>query len=143
MKETGQKGRSPGYNTREVVMTVTMREKGKTLEESGGIVMTSDVLAGADHPAMKEFADFEMRYWKAIAPEASGMSAEQMAAVMALYPMLGKAMERLQAEGTKLEGTPLVTTMTFEAVKSKDAARAGQPAATAAAAASAGCWRAG
>ena len=45
---------------------------------------------------MKELADFELRYWKAIAPEAAGMSAEQMAAVMAMYPMLKQAMERLQ-----------------------------------------------
>ena len=48
------------------------------------------------------------------------MSAEQMAAVMAMYPMLKQAMERLKAEGTKLEGTPLATTTVFEAVKSKE-----------------------
>jgi hypothetical protein len=60
-----------------------------------------------------------MRYWKAIAPETAGMSAEQMAAVMAMYPMVKSAMERLQKENVKLQGTPLATTTTFEAVKSK------------------------
>ena len=121
VKETGQTKSIAGHNTREVVMTLTMREKGKTLEESGGIVLTSTSWLAPTIAAMKEFAEFEMRYWKAIAPEGAGLSAEQMAALMALYPMLGKAMERLKSEGTKLEGTPLSNTMTFEAVKSKAA----------------------
>jgi hypothetical protein len=120
VKETGQTKQIAGYSAREVVMTVTVREKGKTLEESGGVVMTSNSWMGPAIPAMKELAQFEMRYWKAIAPEASGMSPEQMAAVMAMYPMLKNAMERLRTEGTKLEGTPLATTTVFEAVKSKE-----------------------
>lgn len=84
------------------------------------MVMTSNSWMGPAIPAMRELAEFERRYWKAIAPEASGMSAEQMAAVMAMYPMLKQAMERLKAEGSKLEGTPLATTTVFEAVKSKE-----------------------
>jgi hypothetical protein len=120
VKETGQTRTIAGYNAKEVVMTVTVREKGKALEESGGMVMTSNSWMGPAIPAMKELAEFERRYWKAIAPEASGMSAEQMAALMAMYPMLKQAMERLKAEGSKLEGTPLATTTVFEAVKSKE-----------------------
>ena len=120
VKETGQTRQIAGHNTREVVMTVTIREKGKTLEENGGAVMTSNSWMAPAIPALKELAEFEMRYWKAIAPEASGMSAEQMAAVMAVYPMVKNAMERLRAEGSKLEGTPLATTTVFEAVKSPE-----------------------
>ena len=41
VKETGQKKPIAGYDTREVVMTITVREKGRTLEEGGGLVMTS------------------------------------------------------------------------------------------------------
>jgi hypothetical protein len=120
VKETGQKKSIAGHDTREVVMTVTVREKGRTLEEGGGLVMTSNSWLAATIPAMKELAEFEMRYWKAIAPEAAGMSAEQMAAVVAMYPMLKTAMERLKSESGKLEGTPLATTTMFEAVKSKE-----------------------
>jgi hypothetical protein len=122
VKETGQTRSIAGHNTREVVMTVTVREKGRALEEGGGLVMTSNSWMAPAIPAMKELADFEQRYWKAIAPEAAGMSAEQMAAVMAMYPMLKQAMERLKTEGARLEGTPLATTTVFEAVKSKDQA---------------------
>jgi hypothetical protein len=120
LKETGQTRAIAGHNAREVVMTVTVRQKGRTLEDGGGLVMTSSSWMGPEIPAMRELAEFEMRYWKAIAPEASGMSAEQMAAVMAMYPMLKNAMERLQTEGSKLEGTPLATTTVFESVRSKE-----------------------
>lgn len=120
LKETGQTRTVAGHNAREVVMAVTVRPKGRTLEDGGGLVMTSNSWMGPEIPAMKEIADFEMRYWQAIAPEAAGISAEQMAAVMAMYPLLKNAMERLQTEASKLEGTPLATTTVFESVKSKE-----------------------
>ena len=123
VKETGQTRTIAGHNTQEVVMTVTMREKGKTLEESGGMVMTSNSWLAPAIPAMKELAEFEMRYWKAIAPEAAGMSAEQMAAVMVMYPMLKQAMERLKAEGIEAGGHAARHDTVFEAVKSKEAAQ--------------------
>ena len=122
VKETGQTRSIAGHTTKEVLMTVTVREKGRALEDGGGMVMTSNSWMAPAIPAMKELSDFERRYWKAIAPEVAGVSAEQMAAVMAMYPMVKQAMERLQAEGTKLQGTPLATTTVFEAVKSKDQA---------------------
>ncbi len=100
-------------------MTVTVREKGKTLEESGGVVLTTDSWLGPDIPALKELAEFEMKYWKAIAPETALVSAEQMATIAAFYPMIKPAMDRLNQEKVNLKGTPLATTMTFEGVKSK------------------------
>jgi hypothetical protein len=120
VKETGQKKSIAGYEARQVVMTATVREKGKTLEESGGLVLTADNWLGPDIPALKEMAEFEMRYWKAIAPETAAVSAEQMAAVIAMYPMVKQAMERMNKEKVNMSGTPLATTMTFEGVKSKD-----------------------
>ena len=76
-------------------MTVTVREKGKTLEESGGVVLTADSWLGPDIPALKELAEFDMKYWKAIAPETALVSAEQMATVIAMYPLIKQAMDRL------------------------------------------------
>ena len=120
LKETGQKKSIAGYDTRQVIMTVTVREKGKTLEDGGGLVMTTDSWLGPEIPALKELADFEQRYWKAIAPETAGVSAEQMAAIMAIYPTLKQAMDRMNKEKVDLEGTPLATTLTVEGVKSKE-----------------------
>lgn len=120
VKETGERKQIAGHDARQVIMTVTAREKGKALEDGGGFVMTSDSWLGPDLPALKELADFQMRYYKQLyGADAFGMGAEQMAMVMAMYPMLQQASDRLKQEGTKLQGTPLATTMTFEAVKSK------------------------
>ena len=44
------------------IMTITLREKGKTLEQSGGLVMTSDMWLAPKIAAMKEIADFDLRY---------------------------------------------------------------------------------
>lgn len=123
VKETGQKKQIAGYDAREVIMTITVREKGKTLEDSGGIVMTVDEWLGPQIAALKELTDFDIKYWKALqGSEAMGLSAEQLAAVMAMYPMMKPAMERMQKEAPKLQGTPLSSTTTVEGVKSKEAA---------------------
>ena len=121
VKETGQHKQVAGYDSHESIVTITVREKGKTLEESGGLVMTTDTWLGPQVPQMKEVAAFDMKFWRAIqGPEAAGMSAEQMAAVIAMYPMVRNAMERMQKEGPKLQGTPLASTTTFEGVKSQE-----------------------
>jgi len=122
VKETGQKKEIVGYSTHETIVTVTVREKGKTLEEGGGMVMTSDVWLAPRIPELKELSDFDMKYWKAL-QEGTGIptiSPEQMAQIMAMYPLFSRAAERMQKDGDKLNGTSLDTTMTLEAVKSPD-----------------------
>jgi hypothetical protein len=127
VKETGQKKQLAGYDTREVIMTVTVREKGKTLDESGGVVMTADSWLGPKIAALNEVTDFDMRYWKQLqGPDAMGMSAEQLATVIAMFPAVRQAMERLQKEGPKLQGTPLAVTTKVDGVKSKEQAAAQQ-----------------
>ena len=119
VKETGQTRQIAGYDARQVIMTITVREKGKTLDESGGLVLTADSWLGPEIPELKELAEFEMKYWKAIAPETSLVSAEQMAAIASMYPLVKPAIDRMNKEKVSLKGTPLATTMTFEGVKSK------------------------
>jgi hypothetical protein len=120
LKETGQTRTIAGYDARQIVMTITVREKGKALEDNGGLVVRSDLWLGPEIPAMKELAEFELRYWKAIAPETAGVSAEQLAAVMAMYPMVKQGIDRLNREKVNLKGAPLLTVTTFEAVKSRE-----------------------
>lgn len=122
VKETGQKKQLAGYDTHEVIMTITVREKGKTLEDAGGIVMTVDEWLGPQIPALKELTDFDIKYWRALqGSETMGLSPEQLAAAIAMYPSMKPAMERMQKEGPKLQGTPLASTTTVEGVKSKEA----------------------
>jgi len=120
-KDTGQKKAIAGYDAHETVVTSTVREKGRTLDEAGGLVMTNDVWLGPKIPQLRELSDFDVKYWKQLqGPEAVAMSAEQMATVLAMFPLVGKAMARMQKDGDKLAGTPLDTTSTFESVMSKD-----------------------
>ena len=119
LKETGQKKTINAYNTHDVVMTITMREKGKTLEESGGLVLTSDIWMGPKIAAMTEIPEFELRYWRQLqGPAMPGASAEDMAAAMAMYPMMKDAIAKMNTENVKLDGTPIQTTTTIDAVKS-------------------------
>lgn len=120
VKETGQTKPIAGHDTREVVMTITVREKGKTLDDSGGIVLTFTNWLAKQIPAMKEQTDFAIRFAQKLQiAEAAGVSAEQMASLFAMFPGTKEAWERMQKESVKLQGSPLASTMTIESVKSK------------------------
>ena len=123
VKDTGQKKQVAGYDTHETIVTITVREKGKKVEESGGLIMTNDMWLGPKIPQLKESADFEMRYWKQLeGPQllAGQMSAEQTAALMAMYPLIAKASDRMSKDADKLSGTPLDVMTTIDSVKSPD-----------------------
>ena len=121
LKETGQQKKVNGFDAREIVMTITMREKGKTLDESGGMVLTSNIWMGAQIAAMKEVAAFDIRFAKAIAgPIIAGASADEMASAMAMYPMMQDALARMRAENVRMDGTAILTSTTMDAVKSAE-----------------------
>jgi hypothetical protein len=126
VKETGQKKQLLGYDTKETLVIVTVRQKGMTLEQGGGMVMTNDMWLAPRVPELRELQDFNARYWKQL-HEGTGlpsMSPEQMAQVMASLPLFGKAMERMQKDGDKVSGTAIDTTMTLETVKDPAEAQA-------------------
>jgi len=121
VKNTGEKKNINGFDTHEVVMTITVREKGKTIDESGGLILTSDMWLAPRIAAMKEVADFDRRYYeKLYGPMVAGASPEQMAAALAMYPMLKPAIGRMSTEGAKLDGTAIQTTTTVDSVKSAE-----------------------
>jgi hypothetical protein len=121
VKETGEKKVINGFNTRQVIMTITVREKGKTIEQSGGMVTTADTWLAPPIAAMKEVAAFDLKYaQKLYGSNLAGVSAEQMAAALAMYPMMKPALERMSQEGAKMEGTAILTTVSMEAVKSAE-----------------------
>ena len=127
VKDTGQKKVVKGFDAHQVVMTITVREKGKTLEENGGLVLTADEWLVPRIPAMKEVVDFDIRYaQKLYGPMISGASAQDMAAAAALYPMMAPAIAKMRAEGVKMDGTPVMTVLTFDAVQSAEQAAAEQ-----------------
>ena len=65
--------------------------------------------------------DFDIQYaQKLYGPMVAGASPQDMAAAMALYPMMKPALERMAAESGKLEGTAITTVVKVEAVKSAE-----------------------
>jgi len=119
LKESGQKRTISGYDCREVVMTITGRQKGKTLEDAGGMVITSRIWLGPNIPALKDVADFNLRYAKAMGDIfGPGGSAQQMAMAMAMYPGMKDMIEKMQAENVNMEGAQILTEMTMESVRS-------------------------
>jgi hypothetical protein len=95
--------------------------KGTTLEQNGGPVMTSDMRLAPKIAAMQEIADFDLKCAQQLSgPMVAGVSASQLAMVTAMYPMMKDAMAKMSAEGGKLEGTAIQTTVTMEAVKSAE-----------------------
>jgi hypothetical protein len=121
IKNTGQKKTINGFDTQQQVMTITVREKGKTLEQAGGMVLTSDMWITPTIKAMQEVAEFDMRYaQKLYGGMAAGVSPEQMAAATAMYPMMKDAIGKMSTEGAKLQGSAIQTTTTMDAVKSAE-----------------------
>jgi hypothetical protein len=124
-KETGQKKNVAGQDTRQVILTIVMREKGRTLEEGGGLVMTNDMWLAERVPAMDELHAFYVKYFKAVFEGTfSGIDAQQANAVGAFLPGFAALSERMAAESKKLQGTAVMNTMTIEGVKSAEQMKA-------------------
>jgi hypothetical protein len=119
-KETGQKKSVNGFDCHEVVTTVTMHEDGKTLDEGGGMVLTTDAWMTTPIPAMKEVAAFRRRYYEKLSGMDAAAAAAQMAQAMAMYPQMKDLMGRARVEGAKVDGTPISTVMTMEAASSPE-----------------------
>lgn len=118
VKNTGKKETINGFDTKQVIVTVTVREKGKKLEQSGGLVLTSDMWMGSKMAAMSEVGEFERRYaTKLYGNLLTGADMRQMAALMAATPAFGKAMKAFNEKKGSLDGTPVRTNMTFETVE--------------------------
>jgi hypothetical protein len=117
VRNTGQTKAINGFDTRQVVATITVREKGKKLEDSGGLVMTVDtwLTKGA---SLKEIADFDRRYYEKLAGPMTAVDAQQMATAMAMFPGLKDAFARLSRED--FGGTAIQTTTTVDSVMSAE-----------------------
>jgi hypothetical protein len=118
VKETGATKSIAGHQSKQVILTLTAFEKGKTLEESGGLVMTNDVWVAPRVAALDEIGQFEMKFVKAIYGEDFTAAAQSMAAALAMYPGLQDMLKQMETRLRALDGTTMAATMTVETVKS-------------------------
>ena len=98
VNETGEKRAINGFDTRQFIMTIALREKGKTLEAGGGMVLTTDMWLAPTIAAMKEIVQFDVRYAQKLqGPMVAGASAEEMAAALAVSPGLKDALGSMRS----------------------------------------------
>ena len=117
LKNTNETRTINGFDTKKSVITITVREKGKTLNESGGLVMTTDTWLAASAPSTRDLSDFDRKYGEKIhGPMVVGASPQDMAMALSMYPQLKPALDRMAAEGSKLQGTAILTEMRVEGV---------------------------
>src|SRR5260370_33106145 len=93
LKSPGHKETINGWNTNEEIAIVTVHEKGKKIEESGGFVLTSDMWMGPRVAAMRELAEFERRFMTKVYGDAIFGDLRQAAAMMATNPPFAKAVK--------------------------------------------------
>jgi len=125
VKKTGQQKTLAGYSCDQVILTLIMHEKGKTVEQGGGMTMVSDMWMAPKVEAMQDNLAFEMRYMQKLYGPEGIAAVKDLAQAMAMYPNMKPAMARLQQEGSKLNGTPLLTTMTVSGAGSPEGESAG------------------
>jgi len=124
VEKTGERKTVGGYDCQQIVMTIAMRQKGKKLEDGGGMVMTTDMWMAPKIPAMQEQIAFMQRYMKKLLGSDTETMARDLAQAMAMYPQMKAGMERMKKESVKLEGTAILTTMRIETVMSPEQAQA-------------------
>jgi hypothetical protein len=124
--ETGETKTIGGFNARQVILTITARQKGATLESGGGFVMTNDMWLAPAIPQAAEVAEFQLKFIKAVYGESFVADMQQMATALAMFPAIGTLSERMSQESRKLQGTPVMSTTVFEAVKSDEQMKAAQ-----------------
>jgi hypothetical protein len=120
VKETGQRKNLLGYDTHEVILTITAHEKGKKVEESGGFILTEDLWLGPKIAALDEVMQFQIKFIRAVYGDQMMADMQQMASTIALYPAFQPMASKLSAERGKLQGTAIVSSTTFDAVKSAE-----------------------
>lgn len=128
VKDTGATKTIAGHSARQVILTVAAFEKGKTLEEGGGMVLTNDIWVGPRIAALNEVTQFDMKYFNAVYGDSLASMGDQFASLAAMYPSLQKMTAQMAEKMKALDGTPLLTVQKTETVKSA-AAMAQQPAA--------------
>jgi hypothetical protein len=125
VKNTGQTRTINGFETRQVVMTVVAHERGTPVEQSGGLAITSEMWLTPKIPSLKQVAEFDRRYAKklgsALFSGASPKDASAANSAMAAHPLLKDALVRMRTEGAKVDGSPILTTMTVDLVPSAEA----------------------
>lgn len=120
-KATGEAKEINGFQTKQLITTITMTPKGQTPEQGGAMTMTLDQWMAPTIAGAKEETDFELRFLKKI-----GLLdlQQEMAQAAAMYPGIVDMMKRAKVEGAKIEGTPIYSVSSFGTILSPEQQKA-------------------
>jgi len=116
VQSTGVKETINGWNTHQEIVTITVHEKGKKIQQSGGFVLTADMAMGPKVAAMNELASFERRFVQKVYGKGFTTDMRSMMAAAAMTPAFAKAMRAFGEHREALSGTAIRTKLRFETV---------------------------
>ena len=123
---TAEKREIAGHEARLVILRATVHEKGRSVQQAGGLLFRNDLWLTSKLAELDELQAWNRRYAEKMAEvygvAAGTASAQQMATLFAMYPGAMQAMQKLRAETDKvdLEGTAVSTTLTLTAIKTAE-----------------------
>lgn len=123
---TAERRQVAGREARLVVLRATVHEKGRSVQQAGGLMFRNDLWLVPKLEELQELEAWNRRYALKMAEvygaPASTIAVDQMAKLYGLYPGAQKAMEKMRAELDKvdLEGTTVAATLTATAIKSAE-----------------------
>ncbi len=118
VKATGETRTIAGHSAKQMIVTVTAKEKGKPIEESGGMVLTNEVWLGPRIAALNEVGQFQAKFIQAVYGDSLAGMGQQFASLSAMFPGLQNMMKTMGDQMKKLDGTPLMNVQRTETVKS-------------------------
>lgn len=126
VSRTAEKREIAGHEARLVILRATVHEKGRPVQQAGGLLVRNDLWLAPKLAELNELEAWNRRYAQkmaevyGVAPGAA--SVQQMAALFATYPGAQQAMQKLRAETEKvdLDGTAVSTILTLTAIKTAE-----------------------
>ncbi len=126
VSRTAEKREIAGHEARLVILRATVHEKGRSVQQAGGLLFRNDLWLAPKLLELDELQAWNRRYAQKMAEvygvAAGGASVQHMATLFAMYPGAPQAMQKLRAETEKvdLDGTAVSTTLILTAIKSAE-----------------------
>lgn len=120
INRTGESKKINGMKTDQLIMIITLKQKGVALEDSGGMVITADQWLASDIAGYDEMQAFQKKMVEKMEfPYSRKGIASGINNLLFQYPQLKEGMEKLNKEMEKTGKIPVKSTTTIEVIKSK------------------------
>ncbi|HDL18309.1 MAG TPA: hypothetical protein ENH29_04590 [Bacteroidetes bacterium] len=117
---TGRSKKFHGIQAKQLIMTVTIKQKGYALEDSGGMVITADQWMASNVDGYDEYRQFQEKMMQKMdLPLSMKNMATGIMSIIDQYPQVKEGMDKLREETDQAKEVAVKSTTTIEIVKSK------------------------